>query len=335
MIHIISQEAEFTTDVVMDWLFSLGFKVNRINGQSLDDKSNLTISISNDKINATIIEGNEVPEGDVAWYRRFGRPSIAKKMKEFDFDFESSESIFSTIKRDRQVLKGFLFNELEIKEWLNPPELVSMNKLKVLKLAAEIGLKIPPTIICTRKSVLLNFFSIHKELILKSISEVPFISNKKSFHTYLTHKIDPKDFEVIPENFVPSCFQKLIHKKYELRIFYLDGECYSMAIFSQKDSSTKVDFRNYNTKHPNRNVPYKLPNEISLKIKELMNVIGLNCGSIDIIKDVNGDYIFLEVNPVGQFGMVSRPCNYYLEKKVAESLITKNEKWKKMRMNFQ
>ena len=31
--------------------------------------------------------------------------------------------------------------------------------------------------------------------------------------------------------------------------------------------------------------------------------------------------VFLEVNPVGQFGMVSLPCNYQLEKRIAQYLI--------------
>jgi hypothetical protein len=34
-----------------------------------------------------------------------------------------------------------------------------------------------------------------------------------------------------------------------------------------------------------------------------------------------GEYVFLEVNPIGQFGMVSAPCNYNLEKKIAQYLI--------------
>jgi len=40
-----------------------------------------------------------------------------------------------------------------------------------------------------------------------------------------------------------------------------------------------------------------------------------------MIRARNGDFIFLEINPVGQFGMTSIPCNYFLEKKIAEHLI--------------
>ena len=117
------------------------------------------------------------------------------------------------------------------------------------------------------------------------------------------------------------CYRNRLIKKYEVRVFYLDPEFYSMAIFSQRDDQTQVDFRKYNLEKPNRCVPYELPKAIEHKLKALMNILDLNSGSIDLIVNKDDDYIFLEVNPVGQFAMVSEPCNYFLEKKVAEFLI--------------
>jgi glutathione synthase/RimK-type ligase-like ATP-grasp enzyme len=94
-----------------------------------------------------------------------------------------------------------------------------------------------------------------------------------------------------------------------------------MAILSQADEQTKIDFRRYNEKKPNRFVPFKLPAEIDQKIRLLFKKIGLNTGSVDMIVDQQDNYYFLEINPVGQFGMVSQPCNYFLEKQVALHLI--------------
>jgi ATP-GRASP peptide maturase of grasp-with-spasm system len=134
----------------------------------------------------------------------------------------------------------------------------------------------------------------------------------------LTKRISNENLSEIPDIFFLSLFQEEIKKQYEIRSFYLDGEFYSMAIFSQKDAQTSEDFRHYNYEKPNRTVPYKLPEEICSKLKIFMNEIGLNCGSFDIIYDLDGNYIFLEVNPVGQFGFVSYPCNYYVERRIAE-----------------
>lgn len=118
----------------------------------------------------------------------------------------------------------------------------------------------------------------------------------------------------------PSLLQQNIDKKYELRIFYLNEKCYSMAIFSQNDEQTKVDFRNYNWDKPNRNVPYTLPNKIKNKLIIFMNSMGLKTGSIDLIVTPKDDYIFLEVNPVGQYGMVSIPCSYNLDYEIAKEI---------------
>lgn len=96
-----------------------------------------------------------------------------------------------------------------------------------------------------------------------------------------------------------------------------------MAIFSQSDSRTSVDFRHYRPDKPNRRVPFDLPIDLENKLKQLMSIMNLESGSIDLICDNSNRYVFLEVNPVGQFGMISDPCNYYLEKKIAEYLVQK------------
>lgn len=115
---------------------------------------------------------------------------------------------------------------------------------------------------------------------------------------------------------------KKIDKLFEVRVFYLAGEFYSMAIFSQEDTQTETDFRNYNLTDPNRTVPFILPDKIRQKLSLLMNKLDLNSGSIDIIVSKELKFYFLEINPIGQFGMVSYPCNYYLEKSFANILIS-------------
>lgn len=128
------------------------------------------------------------------------------------------------------------------------------------------------------------------------------------------------DLQNLSDHFFPSLFQKLIEKDFEIRTFYFFGVCYSMAIFSQKDEQTKLDFRNYNYNHPNGNIPFLLPNEIVSKVQRLFKSLKLNTGSIDFIY-CKGYYYFLEINPVGQYGMVDYPCNYDLDNIIVKKLI--------------
>ncbi|MGB3467497.1 MAG: grasp-with-spasm system ATP-grasp peptide maturase, partial [Cyclobacteriaceae bacterium] len=199
-----------------------------------------------------------------------------------------------------------------------------INKLRVLNKALEFGIKIPQTYITT-SSTDYKQFSKEGPLIVKPISNAPTIhSNKKK---YLSYTAEVKNLDHLEsESFAPSQFQRLIEKKYEIRAFLLKREFYSMAIFSQEDEQTKTDFRQYNDVKPNRNVPFKLPEELEEKLLKLADFFNLETGSFDLIKTKDNEYIFLEVNPEGQFGMVSYPCNYYLEKKMAEALIKTHKK---------
>lgn len=187
------------------------------------------------------------------------------------------------------------------------------------------GLDIPKGIITNNSHLAKSFIRQYPTgSIIKPIGESEIVSFRKTAYYITPRLINLNFFKKNTQIFFPSLIQEYLDKDIELRIFYLDGTCYPMAIFSQLDDATKIDFRNYNIKNPNRFVPFKLPAQIALLIVKFMEMAKLNTGSIDMIKTKCNRYVFLEVNPTGQFGMVSKPCNYYIEKKIASSLIKKS-----------
>lgn len=325
MIYIISKEAlESSTERVIDWIDNLGERVIRINGEDVSRKDNIHIEIENNKTNS--INFNNLPKkqsNNVGWYRRWGNDSAYPKLECENLDFNNLDEILSRIDHDHAILKYFILENLNIKHWLTDPYLSSMNKLEILSIANELEFSIPATIVATNKNQLQNFRKRHNDLIVKAISETLVINKEGKNYSFLTHILSDVDYDNLPATFLPTCFQELIHKKFEIRVFFLDGKTYSIAIFSQNDETTSSDFRNYNYEKPNRNVPFILPDNVSNKIERLMKKIGLNCASVDLILDNNNRYVFLEINPVGQFGMVSTPGNFFLEKKIAQYLINK------------
>lgn len=90
-----------------------------------------------------------------------------------------------------------------------------------------------------------------------------------------------------------------------------------MAIFSQNDENTEIDYRNYNRTKPNRMVPFKLTKELEYKLDNYMKKMDLDTGSIDLIYGKDGKFYFLEVNHLGQYDFLSQHCNYNLDKKIA------------------
>lgn len=196
------------------------------------------------------------------------------------------------------------------------------NLLVDLVLAKLAKMEVPNTIVATEKHILEKFLHENKySIISKPLRQYPVLQNSNNiFCASGAFKLKTEDINLIYKSFCPTLFQEYIEKLYEVRIFYLKGKCYSMAIFSQLDEKTKTDYRNYNREKPNRNVPYNLPKDIEDKIRLFMDKSDLDTGSIDMIKSTDGRYVFLEVNPCGQFDWLSVNCNYYIEKKIAHYL---------------
>lgn len=328
MILIISKEClESSTEKVMDWLDFFGADYIRINGDDIEANGKIYFNLINSEP-ILRYKNTEIPLNKIktVWFRRWSDSSYKNSFFKIENEQKITHSLLTHQASNIIALKNFLFSLLESKRWLTHPRNITLNKLEVLLKAKEVGLNIPATIVCSLKNDLIYFNDKYREIISKDLSHPLIIEDSNTYSNTLTRKIDFDEIEELPNEFSPTLFQELIHKQYEIRTFFIDGECYSMAIFSQNDSKTEIDFRNYNKEKPNRNIPFILPKDITRKIKDLFKLLNLDTGSVDLIVDISGKYIFLEINSVGQFGMTSFPCNYYLEKIIARYLINeKNE----------
>lgn len=208
----------------------------------------------------------------------------------------------------------------------NPTRTV-IDKMQQLELASRLKIDIPHTLITGDKKTLQVFYeSCDKSLISKSITDGFVISIDGIAHNTFSEQINEEELNALPAHFFPNLYQEKLDKAYEIRAFFLQDTFYSMAIFSQKDQKTTVDFRKYNAEKPNRVCRYQLPADLTEKLKQLMQKLQLNTGSLDIVRTKDERFVFLEVNPVGQFGMVSYPCNFGLEREIAVQLLEMSTK---------
>ncbi|WP_294286677.1 hypothetical protein [uncultured Chryseobacterium sp.] len=188
-----------------------------------------------------------------------------------------------------------------------------INKLEVLDLAKDLGFKIPETHIVSHKQLLDRILNSNSQFITKSISEMkPIYLNNELFLNY-TKAISCDDINEKPENIIPSLIQERINSEYEIRIFFFQQNIWSIAVF---DLLKNADGRNVNGK---KYIPYELPDGICAKILLLAKNLSLNCGTIDILRQ-NGEFYFLEVNPLGQFHDVNYWGNYKIDQHIAELL---------------
>lgn len=323
MILIISKIADATTNEVIDWLNFYTAKWRRVNFKYLLQQK-WSISIC-DKFEINYNQ-EDISNNKTIWYRKSDRPSLKDYIKNEYFDPKLDDRIDDFLRQELTYLFSTL-RSLKNDEpyWLNHPLNNQSDKLKALKNAKDSKLMIPPSLVTNTKEELIFFRKKHKEIICKPVQATFYYADETYSYSMLTRIVTQEVIADLGDVFFPSFFQTKIDKEYEIRSFFIEGIFYSMAIFSQNDPKTKLDFRNYNLKKFNRWVPYQLPIDIEKKLTMFMTKMEMNSGSLDLIKGLDGQYYFLEVNPVGQLGMVSKFCGYNLEKKIAQVLIYEEE----------
>lgn len=303
-ILIISESSDISTPNVMDWLHFYGKKVVRKNVDA--DYENFNLKINNDAVTTSL-------KDFVVWNRRGYLPLIPIELKKtvwIDYLKKEQLSVLFSIESFNKENYIGSYNQ----EFNN-------NKLLILESAVDSGLKIPNTIVTNNKKDLLGFIEEGKRYITKSLYKSPYVETYNFvYYGNGTIEIDGSN---LSENFAPSLVQEYIEKEIEIRVFFIEDFFYSMAIFSQNNEKTMIDFRNYDTKKPNRNIPFTLNDETLEKLKVFKNKIEYSTGSIDLILTPQGEYVFLEINAMGQYSWLSESCNYYIDKKIAEILIHK------------
>ncbi|WP_077414019.1 grasp-with-spasm system ATP-grasp peptide maturase [Chryseobacterium sp. JV274] len=301
MILIISNNNERTTMVIIKWLLAMKKKFIRIHEDEIFE-----IKTENKKI---FLESNRssffLDEITSVWYRK-GRLNI----KRLRYD---NTSVNAHMNEVQHWLEDYVRIKLESRKHISKESNSDINKLLVLEEAIKVGLEVPKYFLADNTDqVSLN------TTIVKTIGGNPILDDIDTdlngiMYTSTVHKREKMKF-------FTTFFQHKIDKEFEIRTFYLNGKCYSMAIFSQNDEQTKTDFRKYNLEKPNRNIPYLLSVDIEEKIHLLMQTLDLNCGSLDFIKGKDGKFYFLEVNTIGQFLGLSHTCNYSLDQEIADYL---------------
>lgn len=314
------KEENESYEEVIDWLLHHKASFEFLSGEDYYENGNdWSIELTNSKKQ----HSSSFNKYKSVWFRGFlsHRHHLEKVFKNIKSTNGSIAELRWRLGQEIGKTNAQVFNFFNTAYQLPNPKAIKVDKFSTLRLAKNLGLDIPDSLITNSKKELQFFLKKQEKIITKPLYETVYFNDESYVAFFKTDIVTDEVIESLPATFFPSFFQGYVEKDIELRAFYIEEEFYTMAIFSQLDTQTKTDFRNYNKEKPNRNVPYLLPTGIEEKIQKLMKELNLNTGSIDLIKTPDKKYVFLEVNPTGQFGFVSKPCNYYLEDVIAKILI--------------
>lgn len=232
---------------------------------------------------------------NVVWRRRPEKPTIADSVHPDDRENAERESLMLFHTFWRVIAPNA--------RWINPEVNAKManSKLLQLKLAIEVGLSAPKTLISNDPEKIKKFAARCKnKLIYKTMYPLYWFKVNDIRMSYTREfNIDQFSSDAVLK-MMPGIFQEKVQKAYELRVTYFGNFPVAVKLRSQEHPRGIMDWRYIPPKELAAE-RYTLPNEIDQKCQALMKKLGLVFGCFDFIVTPDQQYYFLEVNESGQF----------------------------------
>jgi hypothetical protein len=293
----------------------------RLNGTDLLQKLNFDISISNICETSTMLRRRLESENlfpmdkiTAVWSRGIGSisvdPALAPEVQNF---------VASEIKTVVEALE-FLIPQAR---WMNPiwSDFIAQNPIKQLLAAKQAGLTIPETLITQSAVAAKKFVANHKnKVIIKMLSNInpASLGFQKFFLTNRWNDISEKYLDNI--QYCPTLLQAEIDRLTEIRVTVVGKHFFAAAIAPDSIQSIGVDVREGDlTTLPH--AEYKLPLHIQRRIKQMMKLLSLQFCSMDLMKTHNGEYVFLDLNPCGQYGWTETLTGMPINRTIANWLV--------------
>ncbi|MEM6718121.1 MAG: hypothetical protein AAF611_02295 [Bacteroidota bacterium] len=312
MAIIITESKDTTTNKVMDWCLANDTDVCRINSDTL---TKVSFELSNE-MHSLQLNQEAISSREKIWNRR-GKINTLPKRELYATPF------YQYLKKEEDSFVKSLELHLKTHNSYTGSYLQEVENYKITHLlhAKNVGLKVPKTLVTNSREELVAFYQSHHPIISKDLRYSVNVNDGNKYYSSIgTFEVTTMMLDDLGNYFVPCFVQERIAKKVEIRVFIFKKKLFSMAIFSQSNENTKVDYRNYDNEKLNRVSPFQLPKKVEKQLLRFMKLSNLDTGSIDLILTPKNEFVFLEVNPQGQIDWLSKNCNYYIEKYIAEQL---------------
>ena len=197
---------------------------------------------------------------------------------------------------------------------MNPPiaDEVAQRKIRQLQVARRVGLSIPETLVTNRPEAAREFVRRHRpeNVIRKAFRNIA----QAPRETSLVREEDLAAIDLV--RYAPVIFQRFVPAEADLRVTVVEDELFAAAIRSGADY--RADYR---LGLGSASVsPCRLPDDVAARLLELMRSLSLAFGAIDMRLTPDGEHVFLEVNPAGEYLFISERTGQPIAAAIAASL---------------
>ncbi len=296
MILVVATERDEHARAVIAEIAAAGGRASVLDLSEIPQARHLTVryragerrfSIARQSWNGSAGEAIDLDECRAIWWRRPQTPAISDAID------RPSHRLFA-MNETQEALAG-LWHALDA-FWVNDParDVLAHRKVYQLRVAQDVGLTIPETLITSDPDAGKAFVAARsgRPTVYKAFSAL-----EEEWRE--TRLLGEQELSLLDNvAYAPVIFQEYIEATYDLRVTVVGGEVFAAAIHSQQ-TSYKVDFRMDIANA--RIAPVDLPVAAASGLRALMERLGLVYGAIDMRLTPDGRYVFLEINPAGQW----------------------------------
>lgn len=290
---VVSTIADAATDDVVRRLASRSVEFRRINTEAFPFTKRITSRFGAEPGSPWLeIDGEVLATPAAIWYRRYRAPMLAEGMEPGVYDF--------CLREARAGLVGSLL--ATNCRWMSHPTHIWQAEYKPFQLAMaeKVGLWTPRTVITNDPAAVREAFHEFGGMIVKPLWS-GYVAQGGEEHAIYTSRVTEADLEhVARAQLSPAIYQELIPKRFDIRVTIVGKQLFVAAIDSQSDPDAAIDWRH--TSDPE--LPHhrhELPTGVADQLLALMILLNLNFAAIDLVLTPDGKYVFLEVNPNGQW----------------------------------
>ncbi len=281
---------------------------------SQDETFNLNVDVSGD-VSVHYKGVNISPEIiGAAWYRKLGNFVLSNTQ-----DIAKNMYIHNELRHMHETIWSIYPEHL----WLNSPDAIKQadRKINQLVVARESGFNIPKTYIGNSWDQIKNDFLPTEEstMIVKMIKGIVSEHNElRALYTSRLSRDQCASLEDSKQPF-PGIYQKFINKAREWRVTVVGDRVFSAGIYTDEDA--KVDWRQLQLTDSVRFKRDKLHEDIEDSCLRYLGKMGIKFGAFDLIETPEGETVFLECNPNGQYGWLEDSLGFNISRSIADELI--------------
>lgn len=220
----------------------------------------------------------------------------------------------------RSGLGGLLMTQ---DRWLNHPHRVGYAEYKPVQVAEAVraGLTVPRTLITNDLAEARAFASQVDEMIYKPLSAAtppspPGPGDRPMLYTSVVephHLAEEGDVIAVTMHL----FQERIRCQRAVRLTVVDHRVFAVAIRAHSPAAA-LDWRSDQAHLSYENI--KVPAAVASGVMDLMATLGLRFGAFDFLLDPDDAWVFLEVNPNGQWAFIEQATGAPITAAITDAL---------------